>query len=137
MRLFLRRSSRALVGSVLTVNVDELTATSFHLFAYASESVRIHLLDLACPTKFYERRVNIVLRERSVNYPRSVQRPMPHRRCHRLPIAAASNRPTRPWMGEPMTRRMRAKGSGAIDVQPSPLALHLNLTGGAHGLGME
>jgi hypothetical protein len=57
-----------LVGSVLTGTATNYSDINLHLFADASESVAIHLLDLGVPHEFYERRVKMDA-ERSLNYP--------------------------------------------------------------------
>ena len=57
-----------LVGSVLTGTATDYSDINLHLFADASETVAIRLLDLAVPHEFYERRVKMDA-ERSVNYP--------------------------------------------------------------------
>ena len=57
-----------LVGSVLTGTATNYSDINLHLFADASETVAIHLLDLGVPHEFYERRVKMDA-ERSVNYP--------------------------------------------------------------------
>jgi predicted nucleotidyltransferase len=57
-----------LVGSVLNGTATEYSDINLHLFADASETVAIRLLDLGVPHAFYERRVKMDA-ERSVNYP--------------------------------------------------------------------
>jgi hypothetical protein len=57
-----------LVGSVLTGTATEHSDINLHLFADASETVAIKLMDLRVPHEFYERRVKMDA-ERSVNYP--------------------------------------------------------------------
>jgi hypothetical protein len=57
-----------LVGSVLTGTATNYSDINLHLFADASESVAIRLLDLGVPHEFYERRVKMDA-ERSVNHP--------------------------------------------------------------------
>jgi hypothetical protein len=57
-----------LVGSVLTGTATDYSDINLHLFADASETVAIRLLDLAVPHEFYERRVKMDA-ERSLNYP--------------------------------------------------------------------
>jgi predicted nucleotidyltransferase len=57
-----------LVGSVLNGTATEYSDINLHLFADASETVAIRLLDIGVPHEFYERRVKMDA-ERSVNYP--------------------------------------------------------------------
>jgi len=57
-----------LVGSVLTGTATDYSDINLHLFADASETVAIKLLDMNVPHEFYERRVKMDA-ERSVNYP--------------------------------------------------------------------
>jgi predicted nucleotidyltransferase len=57
-----------LVGSVLNGTATDYSDINLHLFADASETVAIRLLDLGVPHEFYERRVKMDA-ERSVNYP--------------------------------------------------------------------
>ena len=57
-----------LVGSVLTGTATEYSDINLHLFADASETVAIRLMDMRVPHEFYERRVKMDA-ERSVNYP--------------------------------------------------------------------
>lgn len=57
-----------LVGSVLTGTATDYSDINLHLFADASETVAIKLLDIGVPHEFYERRVKMDA-ERSVNYP--------------------------------------------------------------------
>jgi hypothetical protein len=57
-----------LVGSVLTGTATDYSDINLHLFADASETVAIKLLDMSVPHEFYERRVKMDA-ERSVNYP--------------------------------------------------------------------
>jgi hypothetical protein len=57
-----------LVGSVLTGTATEHSDINLHLFADASETVAIKLMDMRVPHEFYERRVKMDA-ERSVNYP--------------------------------------------------------------------
>jgi predicted nucleotidyltransferase len=57
-----------LVGSVLNGTATEYSDINLHLFADASETVAIRLLDIGVPHAFYERRVKMDA-ERSVNYP--------------------------------------------------------------------
>jgi hypothetical protein len=57
-----------LVGSVLTGTATDYSDINLHLFADASETVAIRLLDIGVPHEFYERRVKMDA-DRSVNYP--------------------------------------------------------------------
>jgi hypothetical protein len=57
-----------LVGSVLTGTATAYSDINLHLFADASETVAIKLLDIGVPHEFYERRVKMDA-ERSVNHP--------------------------------------------------------------------
>ncbi len=57
-----------LVGSLLTGTATDYSDINLHLFADASETVAIRLLDIGVPNEFYERRVKMDA-ERSVNYP--------------------------------------------------------------------
>jgi predicted nucleotidyltransferase len=57
-----------LVGSVLNGTATDYSDINLHLFADASESVAIKLLDMKVPHEFYERRVKMDA-ERSINYP--------------------------------------------------------------------
>jgi predicted nucleotidyltransferase len=57
-----------LVGSVLTGTATTYSDINLHLFADASETVAIRLMDMRVPHEFYERRVKMD-GERSVNYP--------------------------------------------------------------------
>jgi predicted nucleotidyltransferase len=57
-----------LVGSVLTGTATNHSDINLHLFADASESVVIRLLEIGVPHEFYERRVKMDA-ERSINYP--------------------------------------------------------------------
>src|SRR6201992_1564510 len=57
-----------LVGSVLTGTATNYSDINLHLFADASESVGIKLLEICVPHHFYERRVKMDS-ERSINYP--------------------------------------------------------------------
>jgi hypothetical protein len=57
-----------LVGSVLTGTATDYSDINLHLFADASESVAIKLLEMNVPHEFYERRVKMDA-ERSVTYP--------------------------------------------------------------------
>jgi predicted nucleotidyltransferase len=57
-----------LVGSVLNGTATDYSDINLHLFADASETVAIRLLDLGVPHEFYERRVKMDA-ERSVNHP--------------------------------------------------------------------
>ena len=57
-----------LVGSVLTGTATNYSDINLHLFADASETVAIRLMDMRVPHEFYERRVKMDA-ERSVNYP--------------------------------------------------------------------
>ncbi len=71
-----------LVGSVLTGTATNYSDINLHLFADASESVAIRLLEIGVPHEFYERRVKMDA-ERSVNYPAlRFEAQWPHRRCH-------------------------------------------------------
>jgi hypothetical protein len=67
MRLLAEFNPR-LVGSVLTGTATDYSDINLHLFADASETVAIRLLDIGVPHEFYERRVKMDA-ERSVNYP--------------------------------------------------------------------
>ena len=67
MRLLAEFNPR-LVGSVLTGTATDYSDINLHLFADASESVAIRLLDMGVPHAFYERRVKMDA-ERSVAYP--------------------------------------------------------------------
>ena len=67
MRLLAEFNPR-LVGSVLTGTATDYSDINLHLFADASETVAIKLLDIGVPHEFYERRVKMDA-ERSVNYP--------------------------------------------------------------------
>ena len=57
-----------LVGSVLTGTATDYSDINLHLFADASESVAIRLIEMDIAHEFYERRVKMDA-ERSVNYP--------------------------------------------------------------------
>ncbi|HEY2686264.1 MAG TPA: hypothetical protein VGI93_22320 [Steroidobacteraceae bacterium] len=57
-----------LVGSVLNGTATDYSDINLHLFADASESVAIKLLDMRVPHEFYERRVKMDA-ERSISYP--------------------------------------------------------------------
>ena len=57
-----------LVGSVLTGTATNYSDINLHLFADASETIAIRLLEIGVPHEFYERRVKMDS-ERSVNYP--------------------------------------------------------------------
>jgi hypothetical protein len=57
-----------LVGSVLTGTATDYSDINLHLFADASETVAIKLLDMNVPHEFYERRVKMDA-ERSLNFP--------------------------------------------------------------------
>jgi hypothetical protein len=67
MRLLAEFNPR-LVGSVLNGTATEYSDINLHLFADASETVAIRLLDIGVPHEFYERRVKMDA-ERSVSYP--------------------------------------------------------------------
>jgi hypothetical protein len=67
MRLLAEFNPR-LVGSVLNGTATEHSDINLHLFADASETVAIRLLDIGVPHEFYERRVKMDA-ERSVSYP--------------------------------------------------------------------
>ena len=67
MRLLAEFNPR-LVGSVLTGTATDYSDINLHLFADASETVALRLLDIGVPHEFYERRVKMDA-ERSVNYP--------------------------------------------------------------------
>jgi hypothetical protein len=67
MRLLAEFNPR-LVGSVLTGTATDYSDINLHLFADASETVAIRLLDIGVPHEFYERRVKMDA-ERSINYP--------------------------------------------------------------------
>jgi hypothetical protein len=67
MRLLAEFNPR-LVGSVLTGTATDYSDINLHLFADASETVAIRLLDIGVPHEFYERRVKMDA-GRSVNYP--------------------------------------------------------------------
>jgi hypothetical protein len=67
MRLLAEFNPR-LVGSVLTGTATDYSDINLHLFADASETVAIRLLDIGVPHEFYERRVKMDA-ERSLNYP--------------------------------------------------------------------
>jgi hypothetical protein len=67
MRLMAEFNPR-LVGSVLTGTATDYSDINLHLFADASETVAIKLLDMGVPHEFYERRVKMDA-ERSVNHP--------------------------------------------------------------------
>ncbi len=74
-----------LVGSVLTGTATAYSDINLHLFADASESVAIRLLEIGVPHEFYERRVKMDA-ERSINYPAlRFEGRRPHGRRHRLP----------------------------------------------------
>lgn len=57
-----------LVGSVLTGTATDYSDINLHLFADASETVAIKLLEMQVPHEFYERRVKMDA-ERTINYP--------------------------------------------------------------------
>jgi predicted nucleotidyltransferase len=67
MRLLAEFNPR-LVGSVLTGTATDYSDINLHLFADASETVAIRLLDIGVPHEFYERRVKMDA-GRSLNYP--------------------------------------------------------------------
>ena len=100
----LREFSPRLVGSVLTGTATNYSDINLHLFADASESVAIKLLEIGVPHEFYERRVKMDA-ERSVNYPalrfeangRSVDATV-------FPIDGIRQSPYSPVDGKPMKR---------------------------------
>jgi hypothetical protein len=57
-----------LVGSVLTGTATSHSDINLHLFADASESVAIRLIEIGVPHEFYERRVRMDS-ERSLSFP--------------------------------------------------------------------
>jgi predicted nucleotidyltransferase len=93
-----------LVGSVLNGTATEYSDINLHLFADASETVAIRLLDMGMPHEFYERRVKMDA-ERSVNYPalrfeangRTVDATV-------FPIDGIRQSPSSPVDGRPMKR---------------------------------
>jgi hypothetical protein len=103
MRLLAEFNPR-LVGSVLTGTATAYSDINLHLFADASETVAIRLLDIGVPHEFYERRVKMDA-ERSVNYPalrfeasgRSVDATV-------FPIDGIRQSPYSPVDGRPMKR---------------------------------
>jgi len=105
-----------LVGSVLTGTATNYSDINLHLFADASESVAIHLLDLGVPHEFYERRVKMDA-ERSVNYPalrfeangRTVDATV-------FPIDGIRQSPYSPVDGRPMKRADAREVSELIDA---------------------
>jgi hypothetical protein len=93
-----------LVGSVLTGTATNYSDINLHLFADASESVAIRLMDIGVPYEFYERRVKMDA-ERTLNYPalrfeadgRSVDATV-------FPVDGIRQSPYSPVDGRPMKR---------------------------------
>jgi hypothetical protein len=103
MRLLAEFNPR-LVGSVLTGTATDYSDINLHLFADASETVAIKLLDIGVPHEFYERRVKMDA-ERSVNYP-ALRFEASGRRVDAtvFPIDGIRQSPYSPVDGRPMKR---------------------------------
>jgi hypothetical protein len=93
-----------LVGSVLTGTATEYSDINLHLFADASETVAIKLLDIGVAHEFYERRVKMDA-ERSLNYP-ALRFEASHRTVDAtvFPIDGIRQSPYSPVDGRPMKR---------------------------------
>ena len=105
-----------LVGSVLTGTATRHSDINLHLFADASESVAIRLLDIGVPHEFYERRVRMDA-ERSVNFPalrfdangRTVDATV-------FPVDGIRQSPYSPVDGRPMRRADAREVADLIDA---------------------
>jgi hypothetical protein len=105
-----------LVGSVLTGTATDYSDINLHLFADASESVAIRLIEMDIPHEFYERRVKMDA-ERSLSFPalrfeakgRTVDATV-------FPIDGIRQSPYSPVDGRPMKRADAREVSELIDT---------------------